>query len=72
MKQERAGQTPPLPGSDGENADGGHVAASEGAFLAITEKKVAAAGSAEIADEYISGVETSVEKLGAVGFAQIE
>jgi len=48
------------------------VAAGEGTFLAIAEKKVAAAGGTEVADENIFGVDTGVEKLSAVGFAQVE
>ena len=42
------------------------------AFLAVAEEEVAAAGSAEVADEDVGGVETSTEKLRTIGFAEIE
>jgi len=38
-------------------ADDGHEAAAFGAFFAVAEEEVAAAGGAEIADEDVGGAE---------------
>src|SRR5713226_4636665 len=54
------------------DADDGHEATALGAFFAVTKKEVAAAGSAEIADEDVGGAEAGSEELGAIGFAEIE
>jgi hypothetical protein len=43
-----------------------------GAFFAIAEEEVSAAGGAEIANEDVLGVETGGEELGAIGFAEVE
>ena len=54
------------------DADDAEEAAALGAFLAVTEEKVAAAGSAEVADKDVWGSEAGAKELGAIGFAQIE
>jgi len=50
----------------------GHETPGLGAFFAIAEKKIVAAGGAEIADKDVFCVEASAEELGAVGLAKIE
>ena len=42
------------------------------AFLAVAEEEVSAAGSAEITNEDVWGVEAGTEQLGAIGFAEVE
>ena len=54
------------------DSDYRHEAAAAGAFFAVTEKKVWAAYGAQMANENILFGEARFEKLGAVGFAQIE
>jgi len=61
-----------LAGSGGPDADDGEEAAALGAFFAIAEEEIAAAGGAEIANEDVGSAEASTEKLGAIGFAEIE
>ena len=58
--------------SGGPDADDGQEAAGSGAFFAITEKKIAVTGGAEIARKDVFCVEASIEELGAVGLAKIE
>ncbi len=53
-------------------ADDGHEAAGGGAFLAVAEKKIAAAGGAEIAHENIFCAHSGIEELRAIRFFQIE
>jgi len=43
-----------------------------GAFLAVAEEEVAAAGGTEIADEDVRGAEAGAQELGAIGFAEVE
>ena len=43
-----------------------------GAFLAVAEEKIATAGGAEVADEDVWGTEAGTEKLGTIGFAEVE
>ncbi len=43
-----------------------------GAFLAVAEEEVAAAGGAEIGDADVRGAEASADELGAIGFAEIK
>ncbi len=43
-----------------------------GAFLAVAEEEVAAAGGAKIGDADVRGAEASADELGAVGFAEVE
>jgi len=54
------------------DADDGQETAALGAFLAVAEEEVAAAGGAEVAGEDVWGAEAGTEELGAVGFAKIE
>ena len=54
------------------DADDGHEAAARGAFLAVAEEEIAAAGGAEIADEDVLGAEAGAEELCAIGFAEVE
>ncbi len=54
------------------DADDGEEAAALGAFFAVTEEEVAAAGGTEIADEDVWGAEAGCEELGAIGFAKVE
>src|SRR5260370_42568112 len=56
----------------GEDADGGHEAAALGAFLAVAEEEIGAAGGAEVADEDVCGAEACGKELGAIGFAEVE
>src|SRR6266403_5508256 len=58
--------------SGGPDGDGGHEAAALRAFFAVAKEEVAAAGGAEIADEDVGGAEARAEKLGAIGFTEIE
>src|SRR5258708_37193590 len=58
--------------SGGPDTDDGEEGAALGAFFAVAEQKVAAAGGAEIAGEDVGGAEASVEGLGAVGLAAVE
>jgi hypothetical protein len=51
------------------DADDGEEAPALGAFLAVAEEEVAAAGSAKVADEDVGGAEAGTEELGAIGFA---
>ncbi len=53
-------------------ADDGEEAAALGAFLAVAEEEVTTAGGAKIADEDVLVAEAGAEKLGAVGFAEVE
>lgn len=53
-------------------ANDGEQAAGAGAFFAVAEEEVAAAGGAKFAGENILFAEARGEKLGAIGFAQIE
>lgn len=39
------------------------------AFLAVAEKKIAATGGAQIADEDVPGAEAGVEELRTIGLA---
>ncbi len=54
------------------HADDGEEAAALGAFLAVAEEEVAAAGGAEIGDADVRGAEASADELGAIGFAEIK
>ena len=54
------------------DADDGQEAAALGAFFAVAEEEIAAAGSTEIADKDVGGAEAGSEELGAIGFAEIE
>src|SRR5260370_3088003 len=53
-------------------ADGGEEAADLGVFVAVAEEEVTTAGGAKIADEDVLVAEAGAEKLGAVGFAEVE
>lgn len=59
-------------GSEVPKADDGEEAAASGAFLAVAEQEIAAAGGAEVADEDVGGAEAGDEELRAIGFAEIE
>lgn len=54
------------------NADDGHEAASDTAFLPIAEEEIAATGGTPIADKNVAGEQAGFQKLCAIGFAQIE
>ncbi len=54
------------------DADDGHEAAARGTFLAVAEKEVGTAGSAEVAGEDVWGAEASAQELRAIGFAEVE
>ena len=54
------------------DADDRQHASALRAFLAVAEEKVAVAGSAEAADEYVWGTEAGAKELSAIGFAEIE
>ena len=54
------------------DADDGREAAALGAFLAVAEEKIPAAGGAQAADEDVGGTDASAKKLGAIGFAEVE
>jgi len=56
----------------GAEADDGHEAAGSGAFLAVAEEEIAAAGGAEAANEDVLGAEAGIQELRAVGFAEVE
>jgi len=43
-----------------------------GAFFAVAEEKIPAAGRAEVADEDVGGSDPGAKKLRAIGFAEIE
>src|SRR6266513_3209679 len=58
--------------SGGPDGDGGDEAAALRAFFAVAKEEAAAAGGAEIADEDVGGAEARAEKLGAIGFTEIE
>jgi hypothetical protein len=55
-----------------KDADDREEAAGAGAVFAVAEEEVAAAGGAEFGNENIVFAEACGNKLGAVGFAQIE
>jgi hypothetical protein len=59
-------------GLRGADADDGQEATGLGAFFAVAEEEIAAAGGTEIADEDVLGAEAGVEELRVIGFAEIE
>ena len=50
------------------DTDDGHEAAGKGAFAAVAEEKVGAAGGAKFAREDILSTQAGGEKLRAIGF----
>jgi hypothetical protein len=56
----------------GSNTDYGHKTAGEGAFFAVAEEEIGAAGGTKVADENIFGAKAGGEELRAIRFAQIE
>src|SRR6266849_7700386 len=54
------------------DADDGQEATALGAFFAVAEEEIAAAGGAEFADKDVGGAEAGAKELGAIGFAEIE
>jgi len=54
------------------NADDRQEATALGTFLAVAEEKVAAAGSAQVANEDVWGAEAGAKELGVIGFAEVE
>src|SRR5260370_11555649 len=54
------------------DADDGQEPAAQGAFFAVAEEEVTAAGGTKVADEDIGGAEAGPEKLEAIGFTEVE
>jgi len=52
--------------------NGGHEAAGEGTFTAVTEKELDVAGGAEIARKNVLWAQARGEELRTIGFAEIE
>jgi hypothetical protein len=59
-------------GSGGADADYGEKAAGLGALFTVAEEEVGAAGGAEVACEDVLWGEAGGQKLGAIGFLQVE
>ena len=53
-------------------ADDSHEAAGARTFFAIAEEKIAAAGGAKVADKNVFLSDARIQKLPAIGFAQVE
>jgi hypothetical protein len=54
------------------DANNGQEAATHGPLLAVAEEKVRAAAGTKITQEDVRGAEAGIEKLSAVGFAEVE
>lgn len=54
------------------DADDGEETAGHGAFLAIAENEIAVTGGAKIVGEDVLRAEAGVEKLRAIGFAEVQ
>src|SRR6267378_5576344 len=68
-----ARSAPPNPlFSSRPDANNGHESPTHGAFLAVAEEEVQAAGGTEITQEDVRGREAGIAKLSAVGFRKIE